>query len=180
MGLGLRGLNDAVSVAHATGMAWKSLYLFTQAQSPTTPRMSSAAEEGGEAYDYEGGGDYAEEDLDAELAAAQALLEEAEAANEKIIETTNSAKAEAAEVIADKAKKEEEKKERDDRSVFVKNVHWDATGEEVAAYFSSCGPVERCTISTDKFGAAKGCGPCSPSVPPRPARATLRSRCAGC
>lgn len=107
-----------------------------------------------EAYVPDDGG---EEDVDADLAAVQAMMQEAEETNSKIAETAESATKEAAEVLADKAKKEEERKLRDERSVFVTNVHWEATGEEVAAYFSSCGPVERCTIVTDRYGAAKGC-----------------------
>ena len=122
---------------------------------------SAAGYEGGE---HEGGGyggdDAAEDygdDLEAELAAVAAMVEEAESANVKIQETADSAKADAADVLAEKARKEEEQKERDTRSVFVKNVHWDATGPELAEFFASCGSVRNALILMDKHKNQKPC-----------------------
>jgi hypothetical protein len=63
----------------------------------------------------------------------QAMMEDAEAQHVVIQETASAAKAEAAELLEEKAKAEAERAERDERSVFVGNVHWEATGEEVAA-----------------------------------------------
>eukprot|EP00879_Flechtneria_rotunda_P024667 GHRR01026168.1.p1 GENE.GHRR01026168.1~~GHRR01026168.1.p1 ORF type:complete len:187 (+),score=58.65 GHRR01026168.1:313-873(+) len=48
------------------------------------------------------------------------------------------------------------KEEADTRSVFVNNVDWGATPEELQQHFASCGTVNRVTILTDKFGHPKG------------------------
>eukprot|EP00727_Mastigamoeba_balamuthi_P000801 m51a1_g10718 putative poly -binding protein ii-like (227) ;mRNA; r:223904-225051 len=49
------------------------------------------------------------------------------------------------------------KEEVDERSVFVGNVHFGATQEEVTQHFQGCGQIIRVTVMTDKFtGAAKG------------------------
>jgi polyadenylate-binding protein 2 len=47
-------------------------------------------------------------------------------------------------------------KEADARSVFVGNVDYSCTPEEVQQHFQSCGTVNRVTILTDKFGQPKG------------------------
>lgn len=47
------------------------------------------------------------------------------------------------------------KEEADLRSVFVNNVDWGATPEELQQHFASCGTVNRVTILTDKFGNPK-------------------------
>lgn len=47
------------------------------------------------------------------------------------------------------------KEEADSRSVFVNNVDWGATPEEVQQHFATCGTVNRVTILTDKFGNPK-------------------------
>ncbi len=39
----------------------------------------------------------------------------------------------------------------DDRSIFVKNVHFSATPEELKDHFSSCGEIKRVTIPVDKM-----------------------------
>lgn len=45
----------------------------------------------------------------------------------------------------------------DARSVFVNNVDYDATPEEVQKHFSDCGAINRVTILLDKFtGEPKG------------------------
>eukprot|EP00882_Tetradesmus_deserticola_P008940 GHRQ01009432.1.p2 GENE.GHRQ01009432.1~~GHRQ01009432.1.p2 ORF type:complete len:166 (+),score=73.08 GHRQ01009432.1:377-874(+) len=48
------------------------------------------------------------------------------------------------------------KEEADTRSVFVNNVDWGATPEELQQHFATCGTVNRVTILTDKFGQPKG------------------------
>jgi hypothetical protein len=47
------------------------------------------------------------------------------------------------------------KEEADTRSVFVNNVDWGATPEELQQHFATCGTVNRVTILTDKFGNPK-------------------------
>jgi len=54
--------------------------------------------------------------------------------------------------VADQASREEV----DSRSIFVGNVDYSCTPEEVQHYFQSCGTVNRVTIKTDKFGQPKG------------------------
>ncbi|KAK7328129.1 hypothetical protein VNO77_22225 [Canavalia gladiata] len=48
------------------------------------------------------------------------------------------------------------REEIDSRSVFVGNVDYACTPEEVQQHFQSCGTVNRVTIRTDKFGQPKG------------------------
>jgi hypothetical protein len=139
-----------------------------------TQMSASAASAGGGGGGGDGGeeGDYAEvdfgaeeggegeggEDLEAELAALEAMTEEAAEENKEIQKTAESAVLSAADVLADKARKEEEAKERDTRSVFVSNVHWDATAAELVEYFSSCGKVLSTNILMDKHKQQpKGC-----------------------
>ncbi|GMH26691.1 hypothetical protein Nepgr_028534 [Nepenthes gracilis] len=49
-----------------------------------------------------------------------------------------------------------EKEEVDSRSIYVGNVDYACTPEEVQAHFQSCGTVNRVTILTDKYGQPKG------------------------
>lgn len=52
----------------------------------------------------------------------------------------------------------ENKEDIDARSVFVGNVDYAATPEEIQEHFQSCGPINRVTILLDKFtGHPKGC-----------------------
>ncbi|KAG5529489.1 hypothetical protein RHGRI_030021 [Rhododendron griersonianum] len=48
------------------------------------------------------------------------------------------------------------REEVDVRSIFVGNVDYACTPEEVQQHFQSCGTVNRVTILTDKFGQPKG------------------------
>ncbi|KAA8536440.1 hypothetical protein F0562_028918 [Nyssa sinensis] len=48
------------------------------------------------------------------------------------------------------------KEEVDSRSVFVGNVDYSCTPEEVQQHFGSCGTVNRVTIRTNKYGQPKG------------------------
>jgi len=48
------------------------------------------------------------------------------------------------------------KEEIDSRSVYVGNVDYSVTPEELSAHFNGCGTVNRVTILTDKGGNPKG------------------------
>ncbi|KAI4318466.1 hypothetical protein MLD38_032167 [Melastoma candidum] len=48
------------------------------------------------------------------------------------------------------------KEEVDSRSVFLGNVDYACTPEEVQQHFQSCGTVNRVTIRSDKYGQPKG------------------------
>jgi polyadenylate-binding protein 2 len=49
------------------------------------------------------------------------------------------------------------KEEADARSVFVNNVDYGTTPEELQQLFAGCGTVNRVTILADKFGNPKVC-----------------------
>jgi polyadenylate-binding protein 2 len=54
----------------------------------------------------------------------------------------------------------EDKEDIDARSIFVGNVDYGASPEEIQAHFQSCGSINRVTILLDKFtGHPKGCVP---------------------
>lgn len=56
----------------------------------------------------------------------------------------------------------ENKGDIDNRSIFVGNVDYSASPEEIQAHFQSCGSINRVTILLDKFtGQPKG-QVCSP------------------
>lgn len=58
----------------------------------------------------------------------------------------------------------EDKEDIDARSIFVGNVDYGASPEEIQAHFQSCGSINRVTILLDKFtGHPKGYVP-----PPKP------------
>lgn len=58
------------------------------------------------------------------------------------------------------------KEDIDSRSIYVGNVDYAATPEDIQAHFQSCGPINRVTILLDKFtGHPKGFVP-----PPAPFR----------
>jgi polyadenylate-binding protein 2 len=121
--------------------------------------------EDADAYDY---GEYGAADgeelveeggdgnLDDEIAALEGELNEAEETQAKIEETAGEAKQAASAAIAAKKEEEAAKKARDDRSVFVGNVDWNSTAEELTHFFETCGAVERTTILMDKFNQPKG------------------------
>lgn len=93
---------------------------------------------------------------DAELAQLQAMLDEMEQNQAKISEASTAAAAQATTAVAAKSQADQDRAARDERSVFVGNVDFSTTGEELMAYFSSCGTIERVTILSDKFGNPKG------------------------
>lgn len=45
---------------------------------------------------------------------------------------------------------------QDERSIYVGNVDYSTTNEELQAFFASCGPVVRVTILNDKWSGPKG------------------------
>jgi polyadenylate-binding protein 2 len=52
----------------------------------------------------------------------------------------------------------EDKEDIDNRSIFVGNVDYSTSPEELQAHFQSCGSINRVTILLDKFtGQPKGC-----------------------
>ncbi|KAI9773938.1 MAG: cytoplasmic RNA-binding protein [Geoglossum simile] len=60
----------------------------------------------------------------------------------------------------------EDKEDIDARSIFVGNVDYGASPEEIQAHFQSCGSINRVTILLDKFtGHPKGFVP-RPSILP--------------
>jgi len=61
---------------------------------------------------------------------------------------------------------QEDKEDIDSRSIFVGNVDYSASPEEIQAHFQSCGSINRVTILLDKFtGHPKGFVPRISSVP---------------
>ncbi|XP_055810974.1 polyadenylate-binding protein 2-like [Solanum dulcamara] len=57
---------------------------------------------------------------------------------------------------ANAAASQANREEVDSRSIFVGNVDYSCTPEEVQQHFQACGTVNRVTILTDKFGQPKG------------------------
>jgi hypothetical protein len=96
-------------------------------------------------------------DVDAEFAELQEMVSKMEEDNKTIMAASTQAATDAASTAAAKASLEAKIRDRDERSVFVSNVDFSATAEEVAAFFSSCGVVAQATILRDKFtGHPKG------------------------
>nr|GEU64367.1 phospho-2-dehydro-3-deoxyheptonate aldolase 2, chloroplastic-like [Tanacetum cinerariifolium] len=85
-----------------------------------------------------------------EMEEEAAALREMQAKVEKEMSTTASLDPAAA--TANQANKEEV----DARSIFVGNVDYSCTPEEVQQHFQSCGTVNRVTIRSNKFGQPKG------------------------
>ncbi|GAA5903827.1 polyadenylate-binding protein [Sporobolomyces salmoneus] len=106
-----------------------------------------------------GGGD---DDAEAaEIAAMKARVAEMEAEAAKLRELT--AASEAAQASAngggqegDVAMSDEDREATDQRSVYVGNVDYAATPEEIQQHFASCGTINRVTILFDKFTGPKG------------------------
>jgi len=111
-----------------------------------------AAGDGGEGEGGGGDGD----GMDDELAAIQAQLDEAEEANATLLDSAASASRTAEEIQKERADKEAELRERDERSIFVNGVDFGATADELAALFSTCGSVNAVKIITDRFGTKNG------------------------
>ncbi|PBP18965.1 hypothetical protein BUE80_DR010231 [Diplocarpon rosae] len=71
----------------------------------------------------------------------------------------------------------EDKEDIDSRSIFVGNVDYAASPEEIQAHFQGCGSINRVTILLDKFtGHPKGFVPPARSRSPAPDHRGHRSR----
>jgi hypothetical protein len=121
---------------------------------------ATAAENAGEAaLDYEtyeeGAGDGAGNDMN-DMDEIQAMLAGAQDAQAEVAQAAESGKAEAADALAKKEQDEKVRQEIDERSVFVTNVHFNTTADQMVNFFATCGGVERCTLVSDKFGQPKG------------------------
>ena len=51
---------------------------------------------------------------------------------------------------------EDETNEPDTRSIFIGNVHFNTSVDELKELFANCGNIERATIAEDKQGYSKG------------------------
>ncbi|WIA22686.1 hypothetical protein OEZ86_009652 [Tetradesmus obliquus] len=102
----------------------------------------------------DGAGEEGHEDAVDELEAMKQKLKELEEEAAKLRSTQQGGAAEEAE--EEPAGEGGNKEEADSRSVFVNNVDWGATPEELQQHFATCGTVNRVTILTDKFGNPKG------------------------
>ncbi|GAA5861707.1 hypothetical protein JCM8547_000710 [Rhodosporidiobolus lusitaniae] len=96
----------------------------------------------------------------AELAAMKARVAEMEAEAQKLRELTA-----ASEVIStsggqggegDTAMSDEDREAVDSRSIYVGNVDYASTPEEIQQHFASCGTINRVTILFDKYTGPKG------------------------
>lgn len=114
-------------------------------------------EYGGDEVFEEGAGGEGGEDVDAEFAELQNMMSQMEEDNKHILAASSQAVTDAASAAATKSSLEEMARDKDERSVFVGNVDFSATLEEVASFFSSCGVVIRVTLLEDKHtGHRKG------------------------
>lgn len=109
-----------------------------------------------EEYNEDGQGNddgYGDDD---DLDALQAQLDEAEATNEAIENQISTTAKSAEEIQKERQKLEEERKERDERSIFISGLDWNLTAKEISDFFSHCGSVARVTIKQDQYGQSKG------------------------
>ncbi|PWN21124.1 RNA-binding domain-containing protein [Microstroma glucosiphilum] len=99
-------------------------------------------------------------DDDAELEAMKARVAEMEAEAAKLRQMQDQADRDMANATGStrpSGPTEEEKEEVDARSIYVGNVDYGATPEEIQQHFQSCGNINRVTILCDKFtGHPKG------------------------
>ncbi|KAM5535684.1 hypothetical protein V8D89_010671 [Ganoderma adspersum] len=104
--------------------------------------------------------DNAEEEEDSEILLMKKRVEEMEREANKLRELQSAA--EKAEQSAQGSEQvpmetEEDKAAADARSIYVGNVDYSATPEEIQQHFQSCGTINRVTILCDKFtGHPKG------------------------
>ncbi|KAI5479284.1 hypothetical protein MNV49_003802 [Pseudohyphozyma bogoriensis] len=89
-----------------------------------------------------------------EIAAMKARVAEMEKEAAMLRQMTAQAESEAAGGSA--AMTDEEKEAVDSRSVYVGNVDYASTPEEIQAHFASCGTINRVTILFDKYTGPKG------------------------
>jgi len=100
------------------------------------------------------------EEEDEELLAMKKRVEEMEAEASKLREMHAAAAKQVDESGAgagDAMETEDERQAADDRSIYVGNVDYSASPEEIQAHFQACGTINRVTILCDKFtGHPKG------------------------
>lgn len=85
-----------------------------------------------------------------EIAAMKRRVEEMEEEAAKLREMQASLEQQSTELA-------ENKEDVDSRSIFVGNVDYSASPEEIQAHFQSCGSINRVTILLDKYtGQPKG------------------------
>ena len=95
----------------------------------------------------------------ARLKAELASMEEEEkggAGHPAAAQATNNNNDKIADTNGDAMATDDAKGEVDARSVYVGNVDYSVTPEEISAHFNGCGTVNRVTILTDKGGNPKG------------------------
>ncbi|GFP87038.1 polyadenylate-binding protein 2 [Phtheirospermum japonicum] len=105
--------------------------------------------------DADAAGDSKDKDLESMKKRLQEIEEEAGALREmqaKVEKEMGATQDDSSGTSATQAEKEEV----DSRSIYVGNVDYACTPEEVQQHFQSCGTVNRVTILTDKFGQPKG------------------------
>lgn len=105
--------------------------------------------------DAEAGGESKSKELESMKKRLQEIEEEAGALREmqaKVEKEMGATQEDSSGTSASQAEKEEV----DARSIYVGNVDYVCTPEEVQQHFQSCGTVNRVTILTDKFGQPKG------------------------
>ena len=88
-------------------------------------------------------GDEEEDDLEAMKKKLEQMEEEAAKLNEM--------KEDLDKQLGSDGKEEEEEAATDDKSVYVGQVDYDATPEELQAFFQTCGTIERVTIVCDTY-----------------------------
>ena len=126
----------------------------TTTSTPVEATEAVDYEQQDEEYTEENGEDVYGEDDD--LDALEAQLEEAEATNEALEnQITRTGKA-AEEIQKERQKLEEERIEKDERSIFISGLDWNLTAKEISDFFSNCGSVARVTIKQDQYGQSKG------------------------
>ncbi|RAL46457.1 hypothetical protein DM860_004736 [Cuscuta australis] len=122
---------------------------------PIEGELDGDAEAHGAEVDMSTADDGAVKDLDEMKKRLKEMEEEAAALREmqaKVEKEMCAVHGDPASVAASQASREE----LDSRSVYVGNVDYACTPEEVQQHFQACGTVNRVTILTDKFGQPKG------------------------
>lgn len=135
--------------------------------SSTTAPTGDAAPAAAPSSDAAGGDDDADE---AEIAAMRARVAEMEAEAAKLRELTAASEAAAnggaphatssssasGAAGEDVSMSDEDRAAVDARSIYVGNVDYNSTPEEIQQHFASCGTINRVTILFDKFTGPKG------------------------
>ncbi|XP_066438920.1 embryonic polyadenylate-binding protein 2 [Eleutherodactylus coqui] len=104
-----------------------------------------------------GEGDHQEDFDDPELKAIKMRVREMEEETERLKGLTGDETSDENPIAGLPRLSAEEKKEADKRSVYVGNVDYGGTAQDLESHFSSCGSINRITILCDKFsGHPKG------------------------